>query len=123
MKPREHLHQCKGCRISPAGFGWRRAVCSRALLSDATSPASRALASDRSAPQRSLHYAEAPWRLARSNCRGIMTRMRDIRTPFAVYAADHQTPGIKLLRRVGIPLILLSLLGTRSGSSTTWCRW
>ena len=37
--------------------------------------------------------------------------MRDIRTQFADYATYHQTAGNKLFHRVGIPLIMLSLLG------------
>ena len=37
--------------------------------------------------------------------------MRDIRTQFADYAAYHQTAGNKWFHRLGIPLIVLSLLG------------
>ena len=43
-----------------------------------------------------------------------MPPMRDIRTQFADYATYHQTAGNKLLHRVGIPLIMLSLLGMLS---------
>src|SRR5437764_5775418 len=37
--------------------------------------------------------------------------MRDIRSLFADYAAYHQTPGNKVFHRVGIPLIMLTLIG------------
>jgi uncharacterized membrane protein YGL010W len=37
--------------------------------------------------------------------------MRDIRSLFADYATYHTTPGNKWFHRIGIPLILLSLLG------------
>ena len=37
--------------------------------------------------------------------------MRDIRTLFADYASHHQTKGNKVFHRVGIPLIVLTLLG------------
>ncbi len=37
--------------------------------------------------------------------------MQDIRTLFADYAAYHQTPGNKLFHRLGIPMIMLSLIG------------
>jgi len=37
--------------------------------------------------------------------------MRDIRTLFADYAAYHQTAGNKAFHRLGIPLIMLTLLG------------
>jgi len=37
--------------------------------------------------------------------------MRDIRSLFADYAAYHQTKGNKWFHRVGIPLIMISLLG------------
>jgi len=37
--------------------------------------------------------------------------MRDIRTLFADYAAYHQTAGNKVFHRLGIPLIMLTLLG------------
>src|SRR5881227_4090382 len=37
--------------------------------------------------------------------------MRDIRTYFADYAAYHQTKGNKAFHRLGIPLIVLSLIG------------
>ena len=37
--------------------------------------------------------------------------MRDIRTLFADYASHHQTQGNKVFHRVGIPLIVLTLLG------------
>src|SRR5437764_4209983 len=37
--------------------------------------------------------------------------MRDIRTLFADYASYHQTPGNKLFHRLGIPLIMLTLIG------------
>ena len=37
--------------------------------------------------------------------------MRDIRTQFADYAAYHQTAGNKFFHRLGIPMIMLSLLG------------
>src|SRR2546423_6465660 len=37
--------------------------------------------------------------------------MRDIRTLFADYASYHQTPGNKTFHRLGIPLIMLSLIG------------
>lgn len=40
-----------------------------------------------------------------------MPIMRDIRTLFGDYATYHQTKGNKLFHRVGIPLIMLSLLG------------
>ena len=37
--------------------------------------------------------------------------MRDIRTLFSDYAAYHQTKGNKLFHRLGIPLIMLTLIG------------
>src|SRR5258708_31334616 len=37
--------------------------------------------------------------------------MPDIRTLFADYASHHQTKGNKAFHRVGIPLIVLTLLG------------
>src|SRR5206468_8585725 len=37
--------------------------------------------------------------------------MRDIQTLFADYAAYHQTKGNKWFHRIGIPLIMLTLLG------------
>src|ERR1700694_918428 len=37
--------------------------------------------------------------------------MRDIGTLFADYATYHRTPGNKMFHRVGIPLIMLSLIG------------
>ena len=37
--------------------------------------------------------------------------MQDIRTLFADYAAYHQTAGNKLFHRLGIPMIMLSLIG------------
>ena len=37
--------------------------------------------------------------------------MRDIRSLFADYASYHQTPGNKLFHRLGIPLIMLTLIG------------
>ncbi len=37
--------------------------------------------------------------------------MRDIQTYFADYAAYHQTKGNKTFHRIGIPLIMLSLIG------------
>ncbi len=37
--------------------------------------------------------------------------MRDIRTLFADYASHHQTKGNKVFHRIGIPLIVLTLLG------------
>jgi uncharacterized membrane protein YGL010W len=37
--------------------------------------------------------------------------MRDIRSLFADYASYHQTRGNKLFHRLGIPLIMLSLIG------------
>ncbi len=37
--------------------------------------------------------------------------MKDIRTHFADYAEFHQTAGNKRFHRVGIPMIMLSLLG------------
>ena len=37
--------------------------------------------------------------------------MRDIRSYFADYAAYHQTKGNKAFHRLGIPLIMLSLIG------------
>src|SRR4051794_4611968 len=37
--------------------------------------------------------------------------MRDIRSLFADYASYHQTPGNKTFHRLGIPLIVLSLIG------------
>jgi uncharacterized membrane protein YGL010W len=45
--------------------------------------------------------------------------MRDIRALFADYAAYHQTKGNKWFHRVGIPLIMLTLLGmlARVGTS------
>ena len=37
--------------------------------------------------------------------------MQDVRTLFADYAAFHQTKGNKAFHRLGIPLIMLSLIG------------
>ena len=37
--------------------------------------------------------------------------MQDIRTLFADYAAYHQTAGNKLFHRLGIPMIMLTLIG------------
>ena len=37
--------------------------------------------------------------------------MRDITAYFADYAAYHRTPGNKLFHRLGIPLIMLTLIG------------
>ena len=37
--------------------------------------------------------------------------MQDIQTLFADYAAFHQTAGNKLFHRLGIPMIMLSLIG------------
>jgi len=37
--------------------------------------------------------------------------MRDIRTLFADYASYHQTAGNKAFHRIGIPMIMLTLLG------------
>ena len=37
--------------------------------------------------------------------------MQDIQTLFADYAAFHQTAGNKFFHRVGIPMIMLSLIG------------
>src|SRR5258708_24241598 len=37
--------------------------------------------------------------------------MRDIQALFADYASHHQTKGNKVFHRVGIPLIMLTLLG------------
>ena len=37
--------------------------------------------------------------------------MRDIRSLFADYASYHQTRGNKLFHRLGIPLIMLTLIG------------
>jgi uncharacterized membrane protein YGL010W len=37
--------------------------------------------------------------------------MRDIGSLFADYASYHQTPGNKLFHRLGIPLIMLTLIG------------
>jgi uncharacterized membrane protein YGL010W len=37
--------------------------------------------------------------------------MRDIRSYFADYAAYHRTPGNKFFHRLGIPLIMLTLIG------------
>src|SRR5258708_20529744 len=37
--------------------------------------------------------------------------MRDIQALFADYASPHQTKGNKVFHRVGIPLIMLTLLG------------
>lgn len=37
--------------------------------------------------------------------------MQDIQTLFADYAAYHQTAGNKLFHRLGIPMIMLSLIG------------
>lgn len=37
--------------------------------------------------------------------------MRDIGTLFADYATYHRTPGNKMFHRVGIPLIMLTLIG------------
>lgn len=40
--------------------------------------------------------------------------MRDIRTLFADYASHHQTKGNKVFHRLGIPMIMLTLLGMLS---------
>ena len=45
--------------------------------------------------------------------------MRDIRTLFADYAAYHQTKGNKWFHRVGIPLIMISLLGLLTNANVT----
>ena len=37
--------------------------------------------------------------------------MRDVRSLFADYASYHQTKGNKLFHRLGIPLIMLALIG------------
>jgi len=37
--------------------------------------------------------------------------VRDIRTLFADYASYHRTPGNKAFHRIGIPLIMLTLIG------------
>src|SRR5258706_13425289 len=37
--------------------------------------------------------------------------MRDIRSLFADYASHHQTKGNKLFHRLGIPMIMLTLIG------------
>lgn len=37
--------------------------------------------------------------------------MRDIRSLFADYASHHQTKGNKLFHRIGIPLIVLTMIG------------
>ena len=37
--------------------------------------------------------------------------MKDISSYFADYASYHQTPGNKLFHRLGIPMIMLSLIG------------
>src|SRR5438105_4905844 len=37
--------------------------------------------------------------------------MRDLRTLFADYASYHQTAGNKAFHRIGIPMIVLTLLG------------
>ena len=37
--------------------------------------------------------------------------MQDINALFADYAAYHQTAGNKLFHRLGIPMIMLSLIG------------
>ena len=37
--------------------------------------------------------------------------MRDVRSLFADYASYHQTKGNKLFHRLGIPLIMLTLIG------------
>ena len=37
--------------------------------------------------------------------------MRDIRSLFADYASHHQTKGNKVFHRVGIPMIMLTLIG------------
>src|ERR1043165_7565430 len=40
-----------------------------------------------------------------------MFPMRDIGSYFADYASYHQTPGNKFFHRLGIPLIMLTLIG------------
>ena len=40
-----------------------------------------------------------------------MSAVRDIRSLFADYASYHRTSGNKAFHRIGIPLIMLSLLG------------
>ena len=45
--------------------------------------------------------------------------MRDIRSLFADYAAYHQTKGNKWFHRVGIPLIMISLLGLLTNANVT----
>ena len=37
--------------------------------------------------------------------------MKDITSYFADYASYHQTPGNKLFHRLGIPMIMLTLIG------------
>src|SRR5258706_6913112 len=37
--------------------------------------------------------------------------MRDIRSLFADYASHHQTKGNKVFHRLGIPMIMLTLIG------------
>lgn len=44
--------------------------------------------------------------------------MRDIRSLFADYAAYHQTKGNKVFHRLGIPIIMLSLLGLLARAGT-----
>jgi uncharacterized membrane protein YGL010W len=44
--------------------------------------------------------------------------MADIRTLFADYASYHQTKGNKVFHRLGIPLIMLTLLGLLSRAGT-----
>ena len=45
--------------------------------------------------------------------------MQDIRALFADYAAYHQTKGNKWFHRVGIPLIMISLLGLLTNANVT----
>src|SRR5207248_8262198 len=45
--------------------------------------------------------------------------MQDIRGLFADYAAYHQTRGNKWFHRVGIPLIMISLLGLLTNANVT----
>jgi uncharacterized membrane protein YGL010W len=44
--------------------------------------------------------------------------MQDIRSLFADYASYHQTKGNKLFHRLGIPLIMLTLLGMLARAGT-----
>jgi uncharacterized membrane protein YGL010W len=44
--------------------------------------------------------------------------MRDVRSLFADYASYHQTKGNKLFHRLGIPLIMLTLLGLLARAGT-----